>query len=654
MAKPPARSYGSAVAEPDRAMISAFRRYLDTWVVRLLFVVLVLSFAVWGVGDVVRNLGRDTAAARVGGRSIEVPEVQEAFQRQLAQVSRMMRDKMEPTPEIRRMVLNQTVDRLVTQAAIMQEAQRLGIVVPDDEVRRTVYEIPAFRGPNGHFDMNTFQGALRNAGLTEPRFLAMARADLANRQLMEAVRAGVEPPDTLTRAVVEFQGEKRSADMVELPFATAPRPEPPAEAALQRFWENHPDLYSTPEYRRVKIVILSPQTVAKDIEVSPEDLRAAYDQHKAEYVTPPKRSAQVVTAPDQARAAALAAEWRRGADWERMQLAAKEAGGTAVALDDATREEFPSPELGTAVFDAAPESVSDPVKSPFGWDVVRVLKVTPGSDRSFEEAREALRDRVVAERAADLLYERANKLDNLLASGTGLDQLANDLGLAAMTGTLDARGQTMDGQPVPIPGPTELRDAIVQAAFQTPKGEPPRLTEVQTPPSGGSAYYAETVEDIVPSARKPFETVRDQVLADWTKDAVRHAREQEAAKLLADVKGGQSLQDAATVAGLTVRRTPLTGRTEPSEGVPAQLVGPLFRMAPGEPTMVETPDGFVVAVAGEIERPDPASDPAGFARAREGLARAMGDDAELVFASALRDRANPRVNQRVLDTIVPP
>lgn len=635
-------------------MISTFRRYLGTWAVRLLFVVLVISFGVWGVGDVIRMVGHDTWAARVGDRTIEAPELQEAYQRQLAQVTRMMRGQAEPTPEVKHTVLNQALDRMILEAAVAREERRLGIAVTDDALRLAVYEVPAFRGPNGQFEMNTFQAALRNAGLSEARFLDMMRADLANRQLMGAVRAGAAAPQVLTRAVFDFQNEKRSADMVELPFANAPAPAHPTDEQLQRWWENHPDLYSSPEYRRIKAVILSPQTLANEVQVSDEELKAAYAQHRSEYITAEKRSAQVVTAPDEARAKALAEAWQGGADWARMQQMAGADGGAAVELDDATRQEFPSPELGTAVFAAAPETISEPVHGAFGWNVVRVLKVTPGNERSFDDVKDELRDRIVAEKAADLIYDRANKLDNLLASGNTLDQLPDNLGLAAVTGTLDAQGHALSGQAAPIPGPPELKDAVVQTAFQTPKGEPPHLTEVQTPSSGGSAYFAETVEDIVPAAQKPFDEVKDQVLADWTRDAIRREQEEAAAKLLAAVKGGQTLEDAATVAGLTVRRTQPTGRAQAAEGVPEQLIGPLFSLRPGEPTMVETPDGFIVAVAADIQEPDPKADPVGYGQAQEALARALGNDTELLFVSALRDRARPRVNQRVLDTIIQP
>jgi peptidyl-prolyl cis-trans isomerase D len=635
-------------------MITTFRRSLGTWAVRLLFLVLVAAFAVWGVGDVFRMIGQNAWVARIGSRTFEAPEVQAAYQRQMAQVTHMMQGQAEPTPEIRRSVLNQTVDRLVTQAAILQEAQRLGLVVPEDALRNTVYQIPAFKGPNGRFDLATFQTVLRNNGLNEPAFLALMRDDLVNRQLMEAVRAGVQPPAALTDALFDVQNEKRSAELAELPFADAPAPPAPTEAQLQRWWVNHPDSYSSPEYRRIKAVILSPETLSKDIPVTDADLQAAYDQHRADYVTPEKRSAQIVTVPDEAKAKALAETWQGGADWPKMQDAARDAGGSAVELDQATRAEFPSDTLADAVFAAAPEAVGAPVQGALGWTVLRVTGVAPGSERSLDDVREELRRRLIAEKAADVIYDRANKLDNLLASGTTLDQLPDDLGLGAVQGTLDQQGRTMAGQPAPIPGAPELREALVQAAFQAAKGEPPRLTEVQTPSSGGSAYYAVSVEDVTPAAPRPFEEMRDQVRADWTRDAVRHEQEQAVARVLAAVKAGQPIEDAATVAGLTVRRTPFTGRSEAAEGVPAPLLRPLFGLKPGEPAMVETPDGFVVAVVGEIQRPDHAADAAGYAQLQDALTRSIGNDTELVLANALRNRAQPQVNRRQLDAIIQP
>ena len=242
---------------------------------------------------------------------------------------------------MRSSVANEALQRLITQAALNQELQRLRILTPDEAVRQTVFAMPAFHGPNGQFDQQTFEAVLRNNGLTEARFLDMVRGDLAQQQLLGAVSAGAATPDVLLHPLFEGQFEKRSADMVEFPIAAAPVPPAPTDAELQRWYDNHPDMYSAPEFRRIKAVVLSPQTLAKDITITDADLQAAYEQHKAEYVKPPKRSAEVISVTDEAKAKALAdtvARRRRlggdaegGAGRRRLGDCARRCDGAAVS-----------------------------------------------------------------------------------------------------------------------------------------------------------------------------------------------------------------------------------------------------------------------------------------------------------------------------------
>jgi peptidyl-prolyl cis-trans isomerase D len=542
---------------------------------------------------------------------------------------------------------------------IAQEQRRLGVVVPDAAVRQAVFAVPQFHGPSGQFDRATFEAVLRNNNMTEAQFLGVVRGKLTDQQLLGTLAAGVLPPAELVKQVFAYQFEQRSADLVELPFSAVPAPPAPSEAVLQRWYDNHPDFYSTKEYRRIKAVVLSPETLAKDIPITDADLQAAYDVRKALYVKLERRSVQVIQVPDQAKAAALAAQWRGGgegaapggADWAAMQAAAKAAGGSAIELDDTAEAGLPSAELGRAVFSAVPDAVSDPMQGLAGWQILKVTKVTPGSTQTFEQVKDQLRQLVLDAKAADLIYERANKVDNILASGSGLDELPSDLGLVGVTGTMDADGNTLDGKPAPIPGGDAVRQALIEAAFKAHKDDPPQLIEVPLKAGGGSAYYALRVEDIIPPAPKPFAQVKDTVLTDWTQDQARHAQEIAATKLLTEVQHGQTLAQAAAGSGLTVTRTPLTGRDQAASGVPPELLRTLFDLKPGEPTMVELPDAFVVAVPAEIKVPEATSDPTGYEQVRAALARALGQDVDEIFAQTLRERAQPRINRQNLDSI---
>lgn len=629
-------------------MLSLFRRFLSTWAARAFFLVLIASFGLWGIADVVRNVGRDGAIATVGDRKIEAPEFQEAMRTQLAQVSRMLGGKTEPTPAIRQAVAGQVLDRLVVQAAIQNEVARLGLVVPDEALRAAVFDIPAFRGASGAFDRARFEAVLRNNNLTEPRFLDLMRSDLGQRQLMEAVQVGAVPPEVLTAQVFAFQRETRVAQYVELPFAAAAEPPAPTDADLQRAYDNG-DRYSAPEFRRVKAVILSPDTVARDIEVSDADVSAYYEQHKAEYVTSEKRSVEVVVAQEEGRARDIATAWIAGADWDAVQKAAAAAGASSASLDDAAATEFPAPELGQAVFAAPAETVTGPIQSTLGWQVFRVTKVTTGTERTLAEAADEIRTRLARERAVDQVYARANKLEDALSASASLDDLPGDLGVAAVTGTLDAQGNTPAGEPAPIPGSLALRQAFVTAAFALGRNEPARMTE-----GPDQSYFAVTVEDTTPAARKPFAEVEAQVREDWEREVRRKEQERVAAKLLTAAQAGSSLDDAATVAGLRLERTPPMARAQPTPGVPAEMTEPLFGMKPGTTTMIEAPEGFYVMALAEIAAPDPATDPLGTAQIRTALTQSIGQDIELTVAAALRTQAKPQVNRTLLDSMAQP
>ena len=635
-------------------MLAFFRRFLDTWVARVFFVILVASFGLWGVADVVRNNimggGDDgSTVATVGGRKIDVAELQDSSRRLLAQLIRQNGGQLSPTPEIRRGVAEQALQQLVVQAAFAVEAERLHLTVPDEAVRDATFANRAFAGPSGQFDRAQFQSVLRNNGLTEDRFIALMRTDIGQKQLVEAVRAGGSSPALLNKLVYAYQGEKRVADLVSLPFAAAAEPPAPTQAQLDRQYADTANDYAAPEMRRIKAVILSPESIAQDVEVSDDEMHTYYEQHKNEYQKAEQRSVQVIVAPTEAAARTMATNWISGTDWDAMQKQAAAANASAIELDDTAQAAFPATDLAKAVFDAPANAVTGPIASGQGWQLFRVIKVTPGDTRSFDQVKAQIKPQVALERAMDLVYDRANKVQDALAGGAKLDELPTGLGLAAVAGTLDAHGNTLDGSPAPIPGSPALRGALIGHAFQMAPNDPPTLEN-----GPDHSFYAVTVDSITPPAKRPLAEVIDRVRDDWLRDQRRHEQDIAATALLTAVEGGASLADAAKAANVVVQRTPALGRAQPPGGLPAEMIQPLFGTAIGKPGMIEAQQGFWVFVPVSIAKPDPAADPAAVDRVRLQLAGAESDDLEMSFATALREREKVTVNQKLLDSVSQP
>jgi peptidyl-prolyl cis-trans isomerase D len=627
-------------------MLTALRRLAGTWVAKILFVLLILSFAVWGIEDVVRNLGRDTAVARVGGEPIELAEAQAHARREMARIARQLGNRFEPDDNIRRAVAAQSLEQLISDRALRAEARRLGIGAPNEAVRNAVFAIPGLRGPDGTFSRPIFDSFLRQNELTEQQLLEAVAGEVLRQQLSGAVRSGAAGPDALSAPLLAWTMERRTAEVVLIALAAMPEPEAPTEAQLRRYQENNPARFSSPEFREAAIAVLSPERVAAEIEVRDADLEAAYQQRRAQYDTPERRALRQAVVPNEAAAREIAEAWRGDADVPAIEALASAADGSAADLGLLDRATLPLANVAEAAFAAAPGAVTDPVQSPFGWHVVKVERVEPATVRTLAEVRDELRAEVARDRALDMAYERANRVEDALAGGASLSDIAQRFGLALVSATMDSAGRTPDNAAVELPVPEAQRADLLRAVFAARQGDAPRMTEM------GDAFVAVELRAITPPALRPFESVEASLRASFIADARRRAAEERAAGLLAAARGGKTMQEAAEEAGFIAQRIGPFGRNPQQAGtLPPELLAPLFEARQGDVTMAETRTGFAVARLVDIIPFDPALDPLGLGRLRSEIEQSMQDELEEQFAIALRARADVRINRNMLDQV---
>ena len=625
-------------------MLATLRRFSATWPAKIFFVLLVGSFGLWGVADVVRNFfgGADpNSIATVGSQRIDPAELQRAARRTLAQHMQQEHITTPPTQAMRRFSAEEALQQLVVQASLASEVSRLGLAVPDDALRQVIFQDPAFQGVGGQFDHNVFLNIMRSVGETEPHYLALTRTKLGNVQVVDALRAGGASSDVANRLVLAYEGETRTADLVSLPFAGAAEPPAPTQEQVERQYDDNTDTYRTPEYRRIRVLILSPESVARDIDVTDAEAQAYFESHKSSFVKTETRSVQIIVAQTEAAAKALATAWIAGTDWTEMQAKAAAANASAIQLDDQAKDAFPSPALAAPVFAAAADIVTGPVQAEGGWPVFRVVKVQAGGEEAFDAVAADVKAKVALDKAGEEIYDRTNQLQDLLAAGTDWDKLPTGLGVAALAGTLDAQGNTPEGTPAPLPDNPALRQAIISQAFTLNPAEAPTL---ENGPANSS--YAIMVENVLPPEIPPLEKVEARVKEDRLRDARRHEQELIATQLITAVNGGASLTDAATAAKVAVTHSPPI-RRPPYQ--PGQRPDPLFTTAPGHATLAETETGFIVAVPVAIDRPDPAKDTAGLDRVRKAGSESMSNDLEATFLGALRDRDRVTINRPMLD-----
>jgi len=628
-------------------MLGFFRNLAATWPARLLFLALAAAFVVWGVSGKISSGGPDpTSVATVDDARVSAVSFQQQFHQTMQRVTQQFPDPTQVPPFYRKQIGDETLQRLVTQQAIDNEAQRMGLVAPDRAVQASITAIPAFQGMTGKFDHDTYLQVLRQNNLTPVLFQDMTRLDIVKDQLLQAVVAGSAPSATMSKLVYNYFNETRHADMVQVPFAGRTPPAAPKDSILQRYYANNIKKYTAPEYRHIRMVILSPQTIGRSLPITDADMRTWYDAHRAEFSAPETRSLQVITFGTVQDAQKLAVMWKSGASWDVMQAAAKATGATATTLDNTTSQAIPAPELAQAAFAAKLNDVIGPIKEPLGFQLVRVTAMTAAKNPALADLRDTIRDRIGSERAMDVIDARAQKLQDLFAGGNRIDEVPGDIGAAGDQGTLDAQGNTRDGTPAPIPATGAARTKIIADAFAAKKGETTQFTE-----GPDHVWYAVQVDEITPAAPRPFAEVRERVVSDWQTEQVHHDAEEDAARLLATVKGGQALAAAAWGSGRQVTRSAPVTRTHTPPTVPAELAQILFTLKVGEATMLATPNGFVVATLADIVHPDAKGDAEGMKQVNDGLARALRDVTIESYAHALLADAHVVPNEALVQQL---
>ncbi|WP_081822171.1 SurA N-terminal domain-containing protein [Acidocella facilis] len=622
-------------------MLVWVRNLMGSWVARVFFALLVVVFIFWGVSNVFTMAGSPNAVATVAGQPVDVSVVQAAYQRALNQYQQQGQT---PDQATRQQLAEQALSAAIREKIMRQAAAYDRIGVPDAAVRAVLDGIPAFQ-TNGSFDKAKFAQVLRQNGLSENEFINEIKDEVISRQLITPIINGAQVPDEMLGQIFGLLGEQRTASLVNVPVNTQPVPATPSDAVLQRFWQNHQSQFTSPEYRKIQLVILSPALMAPHEKVSEAEVQAAVARAQANSPSTPVRSADVLSVEDLADASQLLAAWKKGASWAKMQALAKSYHAVSVPLAKMQQNQIPSGALANAIFAAPAGQVMGPIAGGQGMYLFKVTDIGQSGPDQAQLVAQATQQLQLQQAQADVA-KNVDALQDALAGQTPLDQLPGNLGLVAVEGTLDAGGQTPDGSAAPIPGGDDLRNAIVKAAFATQPGQAAKL---QSGPDG--SYYALTVQKLLPPAVQAFAQAKAKVLAAWQQDQQIREAEVIAADLMHNVNTGTPIAKAASAQGLTATASPVYTRQTQPQDQPSTLVPSLFAMKSGQATMIQTKDGFLVAALTKVVQPTPQSDPAMYAQLQQSLNKGLQDDLGGSFLAGLQARDKVTVNQKLFAQI---
>src|SRR6195256_520992 len=518
-----------------RGMRKASSNWLGKVVMAVVMGVLIVSFGVWGIADIFRGFGQSTLA-KIGRTEISAEQFRQIYTDKLQQMGRQFGRPLTMDQArafgLDRQVLQQTI----AEAALDEEARRLGLGQSDAETMRMILGDPNFKGVTGAFDPARFQATIRQFGFSEQRYVA----------------------------------DQRAIEYVKLDAAQAGPIDPPSPETLAGYFDDHKTQFRAPEYRKLSFVAINPEEVGKWSEVSDEDAKKLFEQRRDKIGTPEKREVQQMVFPNADEALAARGRITSGMSFDDL---AKERNLNLgdVDLGMITKSAIIDPAVADAAFALPSGEVSEPIQGRFGVALVKIGKIEPGVTVTYESLAGQLKREVAIERSQAKVAELHNKMEDERGGGSSVIEAAQKLGLTAVTiDAVDRSGRTPNGQLVTnIPRGLD----VVSQAFTSDVG-------VDNDPiqfNGGFVWY--DVLGITPSRERTLDEVKDQVEARWRDDQVTSRLRTKATEMAQKLDQGGNLADVAAGAGLKVETAAGFRRDAALPGLPDSAVAATFRTA---------------------------------------------------------------------------
>jgi peptidyl-prolyl cis-trans isomerase D len=537
-------------------MLNQMRALSQHWIGRSIMALvlgfIIISFAIWGIGDRFTNFNAGELA-KVGSARIGVDQYREAYQNQLQQLQQKERRGI-TNEEARRLGLDrQVLYRLLSDAVFEQEAVKLGLAVGDDAVARSIVDDESFKGANGQFDRARFTYIMQNSGLTEAAYVRQQRATILRQDVADAVVGGLALPEVTTAQIHRYRSEVRDADFFILPASAAGTLDRPSDADLKAFYDDHAAALIAPEYRKLVVLSIVPANLVKPDAVSDADVQKRYDEMKsARFATPEKRTVSQLVYADPKAATAAKAKLDGGESFDAL-VAEEKKSPADIALGTVTKAELADPAVADAAFSLAEGATSAPVKGQFGTVLVHVAQIVPSRQQPLMEVSAQLKDEIAIIRASQAARKMRDAIEDQRTAGKTLTEAAASVGLKPrVIDAIDAQGRDKEHRPVEglVEGPK-----LLKAAFATDIGAD---TEMITGAANGDVWYE--VAGIEPARQLPLADVKPRVEAGWRAAQVEKRLAAESDKLVAALNGGATLE--SVVAGL-----------DPKIGKPQILVG---------------------------------------------------------------------------------
>jgi peptidyl-prolyl cis-trans isomerase D len=516
-------------------MLGILRSAAGTWVAKTLLLLLVASFAAWGVTTRLAGgfLAGHHAVITAGSTTVSITEYRLAYDRQINMLQQQIGQRISREQAKAYGIDNQVLAQLVSGAVLDEQARKLGLGFSKDRLAELTRQEPAFQGPNGQFDRRLFESRLRELGMRPEDYLKNRAQVAVRQQIVEAVSDGLKAPDTFFKAVALYRGEDRTIDYLTLPKALVEPIQAPSDSVLQAYFEANKKTYAAPEYRKFSYVRLEPEDIMDISAVTDQQVSDDYNKNKGRYTTPEMRTIEQLVFPTLDAAKAASDSLKTGATFDKIVTAQGKTQADTL-LGTLSKDKISDKAVADAAFALAVNEISPVVQGTFGPVLLRVTEIKPEVVKPLAEVSDQIRKDLALGEASRILLDVHDNYEDTRAAGSTLAEAAAKLKLKDVTvEAIDRTGLKPDGTIIKdLPASPYLIKAVFEA-------EPNTENEALTTTNNGFVFYELT--SITPARDRTLDEVRQRVVADWTTEETTKRLTAKADELDKRLKAGTTL-----------------------------------------------------------------------------------------------------------------
>lgn len=631
-------------------MLKLMRRSANTWIIKTLLILVALSFVVWGVGDSVNQESQVPVAE--GDRWVIHPrEFSLAYDNEFNQLKKRFGSLDKKTAEMFGLK-QRALSLLINRHLLTSVGQDLRLTIAPEALQKNIASNPAFAN-GGQFDPERYRQLLRSNQLTPREFEAQLAEEILSNHIYQTVGSVLHLPNLLAQDLYRLENEKRVVEMLKLKPKVLEPDIAVTDEQLTAFLQTHTERFMHPVQVKLEYALLNAATLKETITVSPEEIKEFYEENSGDFHQEERRQISHILAQVTKEAAEKGALERIQQAQARLKQGEPFADVAKALSDDISKTQGGAlglftrqtidPSLEKATFTLPVGQPSEPIRSDAGYHLVMVTAIQAAQAKTLEQVSNEISERLMEHKAQELVYDRANLMEERVFASGNLKAVADDLNVPLQETEFFSREEHKSAA-----NDIEREEKFLEAAFATPAGEISAPIEIRE----GEFALLHILSRKEP-APKTLDEAREAV-ANLFKTEQAHQRATElASKALKMLQEGKSLEEAMLVH--SALRTEISDpfmRTGGKGGPPPAVRMAAFKLnmtQPLHPDVLEGLEELVVVRLKKIEAADPKAMDEGVKTVRASLGETLGQEHIAAFLHGLRQEANIKVHPEVLE-----